>query len=50
MNCTKQVRGAVILQKWMLGLGVKQIIDETIKFHQNTLEIFIEGKSCSLFR
>lgn len=35
---------AVILQQWMLGLGVKQIIDETIKFHQDTHEIFIDGK------
>lgn len=28
----------------MLGLGVKQIINRTIKFHQNTHEIFIEEK------
>lgn len=28
----------------MLGLGVKQIIDETIKFHQDTHEIFTDGK------
>ena len=35
---------SVILQQWMLGLGVKQIIDETIKFHQDKREIFIDGK------
>ncbi len=27
-----------------LGFRIKQIIDGTIKFHQNKHEIFIEGK------
>lgn len=35
---------SVILQQWMLGLGVKQIIEGTIKFHQEKREIFIDGK------
>ena len=38
---------AVVLQQWMLGHGVKQIIDETIKWHQCRGEIFIDGKVVS---
>ena len=34
---------AVILQQWMLGLGIQQIIESTIDWHRLTKEIFIDG-------
>ena len=39
INCLKYF--AVILQQWMLGFGMKQIIEETIDYHRRKGEIYI---------
>lgn len=36
---------AVILQQWILGMGIKQIITATISWHRETKQIFIDGRT-----
>ncbi len=36
---------AVLLNQWMVGLGINQIINATIDYHKDTGKIFIDGKN-----